>query len=70
VNKTAASSKSRTISKVHFAARFSTYNCNSQLRENKQKLHIAYRYLTSWNNRIFDYKLRTGTIEAENPLKS
>jgi len=34
-----------------------------QLRENKQKLHIAY--LTTWHNSIFGYKLRT--IEAENP---
>jgi len=41
---------------VYFALRFSTYNCNSLLRENKQKLHIAY--LTSWNNSIFSYKLR------------
>jgi len=47
----------RTISKVHFASRFSKYNCSSQLRENKQKLHISY--LTSWNNSIFGYKLRT-----------
>jgi len=39
------------------------YNCSSQLRENKQTLHIAY--LTSWNNSIFGYKLRT--IVAENP---
>jgi len=39
------------------------YNCSSQLRENKQKLYIAY--LTSWNNSTFGYKLRT--IEAENP---
>jgi len=29
----------------------------SQLRENRQKLHIAY--LTNWNNNIFGYKLRT-----------
>jgi len=45
------------MSKVHFASRFSTYNCSSQLREYKQKLRIAY--LTSWNNSIFGYKLRT-----------
>jgi len=38
-------------SKVLSASRFSTYSCSSQLRENKQKLHIAY--LTSWNNSIF-----------------
>jgi len=43
---------------VHFASRFSTYNCSFQLRENKQKLHIAC--LTSWhNNSNFGYKLRT-----------
>jgi len=37
------SSKCRTISKVHFASCLFTYNCySSQLRENKQKLHIAY----------------------------
>jgi len=35
VNKTA--SKCCTISKVHFASRFSTYNCSSQLRKNKKK---------------------------------
>jgi len=57
------SSKCRTISKVHFASSFSTYNYSSQLCENKQKFHVAY--LTSWNNSIFGYKLRT--IEAENP---
>jgi len=54
VNKTAAS---LTINKVHFASRFSTYNCSSKLRKNKQKLHIAY--LTSWNNSTFGDKLRT-----------
>jgi len=42
---------------VHFASHFSTYNCSSQLCENKQKLHIAC--LTSWHNSIFGYKLRT-----------
>jgi len=47
VNKTAASASQL----------FSTYNCSSQLRKNKQKLYIAY--LTSWNNSIFGYKLRT-----------
>jgi len=31
--------------------------CSSQLHKNKQKLHIAY--LTSWNNSINGYKLRT-----------
>jgi len=30
---------------------------SSQLREKKQKLHIAY--LTSWHNSIFGSKLRT-----------
>jgi len=45
------------ISKVHFALRISTYSLSSHLRENKQKLHIAY--LTSWNNSIFGNKLRT-----------
>jgi len=33
VNKTAASAAP--FSKVHFTSRFSTYNCSSQLRENK-----------------------------------
>jgi len=53
-NKTAASAAQ--LAKW-FASRFSTCNCSSQLRENKQKLHIAY--LTRWNNSIFGDKLRT-----------
>jgi len=56
MNKTAASAAP--LAKcilLHASAR--TYNCSSQLRENKQKLYIAY--LTSWNNGIFGYKLRT-----------
>jgi len=50
VNKTAASAAQLTFW-------FTLYNCRSQLRENKQKLHIDD--LTSWNNSIFGYKLRT-----------
>jgi len=42
---------------------YSHTSASSQLSENQQKLHIAY--LTSWNNSIFRYKLRT--IEAVNP---
>jgi len=37
--------------------RLFTYNCSSQLREHKQKLHITY--LTSWHNNILGYKLWT-----------
>jgi len=60
MNKTAASA-------IQFAKRilihaFSHTTASSQLREHKQKLHIAYS--TSWNNSIFGYKLRT--IEVEN----
>jgi len=44
------SSKCRTICKVHFASCLFTYNCSFQLRENKQKLHIAH--LTNWHNSI------------------
>jgi len=36
---------------------YSHTTASSQLRENKQKLHIAY--FTSWHNSIFGYKLRT-----------
>jgi len=35
------SSKCRTCKK-HFASCLFTYNCSSQLRKHKQKLHIAY----------------------------
>jgi len=42
---------------MHFASRLFTYNCGSQLREHKQKLHILY--LTSCHNNIFGDKLRT-----------
>jgi len=64
VNKTAASAAQ--IVKAHFTSRLFTYNCSSQLRENKQKLYIAY--LTSWNNsmrlKIFK-KLRTASLNSE-----
>jgi len=62
VNKTTASA-----AQVYFASVLFTYNCSSQLREHKQKLHIAY--LTSRYNSIFGYKIknRLRTIEAENP---
>jgi len=61
VNKTAASAAPLTkCILLHASARTTA---SSQLCENKQKLHIAY--LSSWNNSIFGYKLRT--IEAENP---
>jgi len=40
-----------TTSKAHFASRLFTYNCSSQLHENKQKIYIAY--WTSWHNSIF-----------------
>jgi len=45
------------ISKVSFSSRLLTYNYSSQLRDHKQKLHIAY--WTSWRNIIFGYTLRT-----------
>jgi len=54
VNKTAASAAQ--LAKcilLHASARTTA---SSQLRENKQKLHIA---LTSWHNSIFGSKLRT-----------
>jgi len=57
-------SKCSTIRKVHFASCLFTYNCSSQMRENKHKL-LYTAYLTSWHNSIFGYKLRT--TEAENP---
>jgi len=61
VNKTAASvAQLVKYILLHASARTTVI---SQLRENEQKLHIAY--LTSWNNSIFGYELRT--IEAENP---
>jgi len=53
VNKTAESATQL----AKFASCLFMYNCSSQLREHKQKLHIAY--LTSWHNSIFGYKLRT-----------
>jgi len=55
VNKTAASAAQLAKSiLLHTSARTTTApSC-----ENKQKLHIAY--LTSWNNSIFGYKLKTG----------
>jgi len=53
VNKTAASAAP--LAKGIFASRLFTYNCSSQQRVNKQKLHIAY--WTRWNNSIFGYKL-------------
>jgi len=40
-----------------FASCLFTYNCISQLCENKQKLYTPY--WTSWHSSIFCYKLRT-----------
>jgi len=40
-------SKCHTNCKVHFASYLFTYNCSSQLRKLKQKLHIVF--LTSWH---------------------
>jgi len=55
VNKTAASvARLAKCILLHASARTTA---SSQLHENKQQLHIAY--LTSWNNSIFGYKLRT-----------
>jgi len=50
---------------LHFASCLFTYNCNSQLRKHKQKLHITYS--TSWHTSMFGYKLRT--IEAGEQLR-
>jgi len=56
---------------VHFVSRLFTYNCNSQLRENKQELYNFIAYLTNWHNSIFVYKLRTDEEQfvAEYPEK-
>jgi len=64
VNKTAVLRAAQLANCILLHALF-TNDCSSYLREHKRKLHIAYRYLTSWHNSIFGYKLRT--IEAENP---
>jgi len=56
VNKTAASAAQFT--KCILLHTYSRTTASSQLRERKQKLHIAY--LTSWHNTtLFDYNLRT-----------
>jgi len=60
-NKTAANTAQLEMCILLYA--YSCTTASSQLRENKQKLKIAY--LTSWHNSIFGYKLKT--IEAKNP---
>jgi len=55
VNKTAASA-AQLAKRILLHALARTTAC-SQLRENKQKLHIVY--LISYHNSIFGYKLRT-----------
>jgi len=57
VNKTASSASQ--LTKCILLHAYSGTTASSQLRENKQKLHIAY--LIIWHNCIF------GAIEAENP---
>jgi len=48
VNKTAASTAQfATAQFAFFFTLIHVYNCSSQMRENKQILHIAY--LASWN---------------------
>jgi len=55
VNKTEASAAPLAMCILLHA--YSRTIASSHLRENKQKLHIAY--LTSWHNSIFGEKLRT-----------
>jgi len=63
VNKTAASAAQLANCNLLYA--YSRITASSQLREKKQKLHIAY--LTSWHNSIFVInKNRLRTIEVEN----
>jgi len=54
VNKTAASAAQ--LAKC-IMLRLFTYNRCFQLREHKQKLHVAH--LTSWHNNNLGYNLRT-----------
>jgi len=55
LNKTAAASAAQLEICILLHA-YSHTTASSQLRENKQKLHIAY--LTSCHSSIFGYKLR------------
>jgi len=57
-----------TICKVHFASCLFMFSCSSQLHKHKQKFHTAY--LTSWNNSIFGYKLRTIEVEISYKVKN
>jgi len=56
--KNTCSNKCYAISNLaHFASFLFTFSYGSQLRKHKQKLPVAY--LMSWQNNIFNYKLRT-----------
>jgi len=64
LSKTAASAA--LLAKCNFRHAYSRTIDSSKLRENKQKLHIAY--LTSWHNSILvKIKNSLRTIKAENP---